>query len=665
MFMIKRRFLMAAVFFLFPLLVGAPNLLAHVQLNAPNGGETLIVGSVYTIEWEVLVQHETIDWSLSYSVNGDAGPWININASIPPGDITTGAIHTYNWTVPDNVSAAVRVHVKQNNVGSDYEDISDADLAIAQPPTEPTIFTFPIEAKQANACAGTGSDAHGFGLAILNADQTQLHVYVVHDVANPSSAHIHLAPACTNGAVAFSFTGATSPMEETFSVSPADVASLLANEFYVNIHSVDEPAGEIRGQIVQQPLKFLFTLDEHQANAGAGTGSFSAGYGFAELSADGAQLTIDISHDLNSADVTAGHIHLGDPGVNGSAVFAFTSPASPIHEVWAVDTTDIMNLISGKLYANLHTGAFPAGEIRGQIVRSDIRIPTILKEADAGNGEPHGFAIVSINADLDEISLYAEHDGTEVIVGHLHYGDSLTDGPVALEIPSVTSPISATWTLPSETLDSLLAGLLYVNLHSGEYNLGQIRGQILLRDMAIDFPIEESQAEACLGTGSEAGGNGIVTVKPGGREMTIAIIHSAANPTGAHIHSAPQCTNGGIAFPLAQAASPINDIWYLTNDDMIDLLQDNLYVNIHTSAFPAGEIRGQIGPVIYSCGDGNGDGTVNVGDAVFIINYVFNGGAQPSPLGSGNANCDGAINVGDAVYIINYIFKGGSAPCCP
>lgn len=33
----------------------------------------------------------------------------------------------------------------------------------------------------------------------------------------------------------------------------------------------------------------------------------------------------------------------------------------------------------------------------------------------------------------------------------------------------------------------------------------------------------------------------------------------------------------------------------------------------------------------------------------------------------GDSNCDGGVNVGDAVYIINYVFKGGDAPCasCP
>jgi hypothetical protein len=67
----------------------------------------------------------------------------------------------------------------------------------------------------------------------------------------------------------------------------------------------------------------------------------------------------------------------------------------------------------------------------------------------------------------------------------------------------------------------------------------------------------------------------------------------------------------------------------------------------------------------YVCGDANGDETVNVADAVYLINYVFKGGPVPDPLESGDANCDGGINVGDAVYLIAYVFKGGPEPCCP
>lgn len=63
-------------------------------------------------------------------------------------------------------------------------------------------------------------------------------------------------------------------------------------------------------------------------------------------------------------------------------------------------------------------------------------------------------------------------------------------------------------------------------------------------------------------------------------------------------------------------------------------------------------------------GDANNDTQVNVGDAVYIINYVFKGGPPPICGDEGDANFDCSINVGDAVYLINYVFKSGPAPEC-
>ncbi len=61
-------------------------------------------------------------------------------------------------------------------------------------------------------------------------------------------------------------------------------------------------------------------------------------------------------------------------------------------------------------------------------------------------------------------------------------------------------------------------------------------------------------------------------------------------------------------------------------------------------------------------GDANSDGLWNIGDAVFLINFIYNGGPEPASEEAGDANLDLEVNVGDAIYLINYIFKGGPAP---
>lgn len=69
----------------------------------------------------------------------------------------------------------------------------------------------------------------------------------------------------------------------------------------------------------------------------------------------------------------------------------------------------------------------------------------------------------------------------------------------------------------------------------------------------------------------------------------------------------------------------------------------------------------------FLCGDVNDDDLVNITDAVYLIQWIFNGGPDPMPLESADVNCDTIGNITDAVYIIQWIFNGGPDPCdgCP
>jgi subtilisin family serine protease len=62
-------------------------------------------------------------------------------------------------------------------------------------------------------------------------------------------------------------------------------------------------------------------------------------------------------------------------------------------------------------------------------------------------------------------------------------------------------------------------------------------------------------------------------------------------------------------------------------------------------------------------GDANGDGTIDIGDVIYVLNYLYKGGPAPDPLEVGDANQNGLIDVGDAVYLLNYLFRQGPPPC--
>jgi hypothetical protein len=100
------------------------------------------------------------------------------------------------------------------------------------------------------------SPGSGTCMVTLNATETQVTVECRYRnlTSNVSGAHIHdNGPVGVSGPIRFdfSFTGGTTgtigPL--TFSTTPAQVADLRANRWYVNIHTSNFPGGEIRGQV--------------------------------------------------------------------------------------------------------------------------------------------------------------------------------------------------------------------------------------------------------------------------------------------------------------------------------------------------------------------------------------------------------------------------------
>ena len=61
-------------------------------------------------------------------------------------------------------------------------------------------------------------------------------------------------------------------------------------------------------------------------------------------------------------------------------------------------------------------------------------------------------------------------------------------------------------------------------------------------------------------------------------------------------------------------------------------------------------------------GDLNRDGTVDVVDVVYAVNYLFEDGPPPDPPPAGDVDGDCYTTLADIVYLINYVFKLGPAP---
>jgi len=67
---------------------------------------------------------------------------------------------------------------------------------------------------------------------------------------------------------------------------------------------------------------------------------------------------------------------------------------------------------------------------------------------------------------------------------------------------------------------------------------------------------------------------------------------------------------------------------------------------------------------IALAGDVNLSTTLTSADIIFMVNFVFKGGATPQPCeANGDVNCTGAVTSADIIYMVNHVFKGQAAPC--
>ena len=54
--------------------------------------------------------------------------------------------------------------------------------------------------------------------------------------------------------------------------------------------------------------------------------------------------------------------------------------------------------------------------------------------------------------------------------------------------------------------------------------------------------------------------------------------------------------------------------------------------------------------------------TINLADAIGILQYLFNGSAVPDCLKASDIDDSSNVNIGDAISLLAFLFSGGPAP---
>ncbi len=98
-------------------------------------------------------------------------------------------------------------------------------------------------------------------------------------------------------------------------------------------------------------------------------------------------------------------------------------------------------------------------------------------------------------------------------------------------------------------------------------------------------------------TDSKGTGEATLNYDTDTKKLTYTLTYSGltGDALAAHFHGpAAAGANGGIEAPITVGPSPITGEATLTDQKAADLADGKWYVNIHTKAHPAGEIRGQV-----------------------------------------------------------------------
>jgi len=64
-------------------------------------------------------------------------------------------------------------------------------------------------------------------------------------------------------------------------------------------------------------------------------------------------------------------------------------------------------------------------------------------------------------------------------------------------------------------------------------------------------------------------------------------------------------------------------------------------------------------------GDANSDGSINITDGVFVLNFLFIGGPEPRCTDAADSDDNGTLNITDGVAILNWLFLSGRTPLPP
>ncbi|MBK9983767.1 MAG: CHRD domain-containing protein [Saprospiraceae bacterium] len=217
------------------------------------------------------------------------------------------------------------------------------------------------------------TDGRGLFIAHFSADGNKVEYKMIFEGLSSAvtASHIHQGAIGSNGGVIFGLTTSIIGNVASGEWDATDFLDALSNGgLYVNIHTVNNPGGEIRGQLLlQEGLTFDVSMDGTQENPAVNTQGKALG--IATVRPDLSEVEYFVVFDSLSGSATGAHFHAGVPGTSGGVVIPITSDINGNVITGSQPLSlDLLNkMLEGGLYMNIHTAAHPGGEVRGQVYK--------------------------------------------------------------------------------------------------------------------------------------------------------------------------------------------------------------------------------------------------------------------------------------------------------
>lgn len=393
-------------------------------------------------------------------------------------------------------------------------------------------------------------------------------------------------------------------------LTPELIAMHLRGELYVNLHTTNNPNGEIRGHVLPE-TDHAFVADLNGAQQVPMVNTMAFGLGTFQLARHNGSLRFNVVLSGLSGPIAAAHFHMASMGMSGPVVQDLGAFISGNTISGEVDPTAFLgDLMAGNIYLNVHTDANPNGEIRGQLMmpmglafdatlNGMQQVPPVTTTAK-------GAASLVATYDLDSVWYDVVLDGLSgpVQAAHLHLGALGANGAVGYDLGDGIMGNRLSGWVTGITWDDaieLLEGNIYINLHTMANPNGEVRGQVY-RYMREGYTIALDGMQQVPPANTTAVGAGIISVDRGQTNAHIMFVATPDMIEAAHLHVGVAGTNGPVVFDMASLIMDNAVFTYWKNTDAtpfttansVQLRNDSVYVNVHTMDFPNGEVRGQV-----------------------------------------------------------------------